>query len=100
MESCLSWAEHMPKALLCSRSAHQRSIEEADSHGGQSWWEAGTHRLYSFQATPQGADLLVQLSHAVGESDILAVSKQLTGVSKRHTGSSQYVLGGRHMLSL
>lgn len=69
--------QSMCQGRSCARGLHTVEVVK------QSWWEAGTYRLYSFQATPQGADLFVQLSHAVGESDILAVSKQLTGVMNK-----------------
>lgn len=66
-----------PGQSTCQRHSCAQGLHTGEEVK-QLWWEAGTHRLYSFQATPQGADLFVQLSHAVGESDILAVGKQLT----------------------
>ena len=86
----LHWAQLVPAFWSLSQnpvypgqSTWQGHLRAPGLHTSEAvrlfWWEAGTHRLYSSQAAPQGADLFVQLSHAVGESDILAVSKQLTG---------------------
>ena len=80
---CLLLSGHSQNPVYPGQSTRQGRPCAPGLHTSEAvrpfWWEAGTHRLYSSQAAPQGADLFVQLSHAVRESDILAVSKQLTG---------------------